>query len=145
VNPTGGFNSAVRFGCTGGLPSGAVCVFAPATVASAGPGPVTTVLTISSTAVVGQSAAQSKTSPNLSRSIGVALAGMFLFFLPNRNRRWSALTVVLLLSSLGALSGCGRSGVDPNSSLVRPGIYAVTVSASGGSTIQSITINFTVQ
>lgn len=145
VNPTDGFDSTVTFACTGGLPSGAVCVFAPAAIAPAGPGPIMTALTISSTAVAGQNAATSRALPNLSRGIGVALAGMFLFFIPDRKRRWEVLTVCLLLSSLGVLSGCGRSGVDPNSSLLRPGTYAVTVSATGGSTIQTVVINFTVQ
>jgi hypothetical protein len=73
------------------------------------------------------------------------LAGMFLFFLPRRNRRWGALTVFFLLLPLGVLSGCGGGGVDPDSSLLRAGTYAVTVRATGGSTIQTAVINFTVQ
>jgi Pro-kumamolisin, activation domain/Bacterial Ig-like domain (group 3) len=145
VNPTGGFDSPITFACTGGLPSGSVCIFAPSMIASVGSGPITTVLTISPTTAVGQTAARDNATSGLSRGFGVVLAGMFLFFLPGRNRRWSALTVLLLLSSLGALSGCGRGGVDPNSGLLRPGTYAVTVSAAGGSTIQAVTINFTVQ
>ncbi|WP_260741208.1 Ig-like domain repeat protein [Tunturiibacter lichenicola] len=145
VNPTGGFDSPITFACTGGLPSGAVCTFTPATIASIGSEPVTTVLTISSSPSAGQIAAKHNAVSGISRGVGFMLAGMFLFFLPSRNRRWSALTILLLFSSLGVLSGCGRGGVDPNSSLLRPGNYAVTVSATGGSTIQAVIINFTVQ
>jgi Bacterial Ig-like domain (group 3) len=145
VTATGSFTSTVTFACTDGLPSGAACTFAPATVAPVGPKPQTTVLTISSTAVASQTAKLAETQ-NLSRGIEVVLGGLFLFFLPRRTRRWSALTLLLVLSSLGVLSGCGRGGVDPNgASLLRTGTYAVTVSATGGSNIQAVTINFTVQ
>jgi hypothetical protein len=145
VTPTGGFASTVTFACTDGLPSGAACVFAPATIAPAGSNPQATVLTISSTSVVSQTA-KVAAAPGLSRGIEVVLGGLFLFFLPRRTRRWSALALLLLFSSLGVLSGCGRGVVDPNgASLLRAGNYAVTVRATGGSTIQAVTINFTVQ
>ncbi len=73
------------------------------------------------------------------------LAGLLVFFFPKRTGHRSVLTLVLLLSTLGVLSGCGRGGADPNTSLLRTGTYAVTVMATGGSTIQTVTINFTVQ
>jgi subtilase family serine protease len=145
ITPTGGFDSSVTFACTGGLPSGAACVFAPYTVVPTGANPATTVLTISSTAAIGVQASKSTTTGGLSRGVGVMLAGLFLFYLPKRPGRRGLLSLLLLLSSLGVLSGCGRSEVDPNSSLLRTGTYAVTIMATGGSTVQAVTINFTVQ
>ena len=144
VTPTGGFDSTVTFACTGGLPSGAVCVFAPSTVEPTGANPATTVLTISS-AATGTQASTSTATGSLSRGIGVMLAGLFMFYLPKRTGRRSVLTLLLLLSTLGVLSGCGRGGVDPNTNLIRTGTYAVTVMATGGSTVQAVTINFIVQ
>jgi subtilase family serine protease len=144
VTPTGGFNSTVTFACTSGLPSGAACVFAPSTIVPTGANPQATVLTISSTAI-GTQASTSTATGSVSRGIGVMLAGLLVFFLPKGSGRRSVLTLLLLLSTLGVLSGCGRGGVDPNSSLLRTGTYAVTVMATGGSTMQTVTIHFTVQ
>jgi subtilase family serine protease len=144
VTPTGGFDSAVTFACTGGLPSGAACIFAPSTVAPSGANPTTTVLTVSSTAI-GAQTSKSTAAGGLSQGVGAMLAGLFLFYLPKRPGRRGVLSLLLLLSTLGVLSGCGRSGVDSNSSLAHTGTYAVTVMATGGSTLQAVTINFTVQ
>jgi hypothetical protein len=71
-----------------------------------------------------------------------------LFFLPRRTRRWSIFALLLTLSTLGILSGCGSGGIDPNgpsSGALSAGSYAVTVTASGGSTIQTSTVNLTIQ
>jgi hypothetical protein len=46
------------------------------------------------------------------------------------------------------LSGCGSGGVDPNGlspSGLSTGSYAVNVTATGGSVIQTATINLTIQ
>jgi hypothetical protein len=83
----------------------------------------------------------------------VTLAGLLVFFLPRhsfsrRIRRWSILTLLLALSTLGGLSGCGSGGVDPNAAgpgALSVGSYAVTVTATGGSTIQTATVNLTIQ
>jgi hypothetical protein len=76
------------------------------------------------------------------------MAGLLLFILPRRTRRWSVLCLLLALSSLGVLSGCGSGGVDPNASgpgTLSAGSYAVTVTATGGSTIQTATVTLTIQ
>jgi hypothetical protein len=81
-------------------------------------------------------------------SIGVTLAGVLLFFLPRSTRRWSVLTLLFALTTVGVISGCGSGGVDPNSlnpQNLSAGSYAVTVTAMGGSTIQTATINLTIQ
>jgi hypothetical protein len=82
-------------------------------------------------------------------SLSVTLAScLLLFFLPRRIRRWNILTLLLSLSTLGVLSGCGSGGVDPNAQTpgaLSTGSYAVSVTATGGSTIQTATVNLTIQ
>jgi hypothetical protein len=73
---------------------------------------------------------------------------MLLVCLPRRTRRWSVFTLLFALTTLGMLSGCGSGGVDPNGlnpNSLSTGTYAVTVTASGGSIIQTATINLTIQ
>jgi hypothetical protein len=157
ATPTGGFHSTITFACTGGLPSGAVCLFTPSAVTPVGAAPATTNLTISS-AASGVQFSAAPMSRNLSRNLspgvgvtsglGVTLAGMFVFFLPRHTRRWSVFTLLFALTTLGLVSGCGSGGVDPNGpspSSLSAGSYAVNVTATGGSVIQTATINLTIQ
>jgi hypothetical protein len=72
---------------------------------------------------------------------------MIAFMLPGGNtRRWRTLSLLVVLFTLGSMSGCGSGGVAPNAANpLSAGSYAVIVRASGGSTIQTATINFTIQ
>jgi Pro-kumamolisin, activation domain/Bacterial Ig-like domain (group 3) len=146
VTPAGGFHSTITFACTGGLPSGTMCLFAPASIAPTDTTLGSTVLTISSAALAGRDA-EPPASRGLVPVLGVVCAGMMLFVLPGRGAlRWSEFILLAALSVLGVLSGCGSGGVDPDaSSPLSAGSYAITVRASGGSTIQTATVNFTIQ
>ncbi|MBB5339153.1 Ig-like domain repeat protein [Tunturiibacter gelidoferens] len=145
VAPVGGFHSVIMFACTGGLPAGATCLFSPASITPTNSTPRTTVLTISSTALSSRTVEPS-TSHDLVPVLGVACAGLIVFMVPGRGtRRWGAFAL-LALSTLGVLSGCGSGGVDPNAAKpLSTGSYAVTVRATGGSTIQTAAINLTIQ
>jgi hypothetical protein len=80
--------------------------------------------------------------------LGVTLAGWFFVFLPRRTRRWSHFSLLFALTTLGLLSGCGSGGVDPNGlglNSLSTGSYAVSITATGGSIIQTATINLTIQ
>ena len=147
VAPAGGFHSTITFACTGGLPSGAMCVFAPASITPTDSTLGTTVLTISSIALADRATEPPTTSHGLVPVLGALCAGMIAFMLPGRQtRRWRAFTLIGALSVLGVLSGCGSGGVDPNAANpLSAGSYAVIVRASGGSTIQTATINITIQ
>jgi hypothetical protein len=146
VAPAGGFHSTITFACTGGLPSGTMCLFAPASITPTDSSLGTTVLTISSIALAGR-VAEPPTSHGLGPVLGTLCAGIIAFMLPGWNtRRWRAFTLSGALSILGVLSGCGSDGVDPNAANPpSAGSYAVIVRASGGSTIQTATINITIQ
>jgi Pro-kumamolisin, activation domain/Bacterial Ig-like domain (group 3) len=161
ATPTGGFHSTITFACTGGLPSGAVCLFTPSTVTPTGAGPATTSVIISPATVGLQSSTAPLSRELLSRTprifssgtgaasgLGVTLAGLLFVFLPRRTRRWSVFTLLFALTTLGLLSGCGSGGVDPNGqgpNSLSTGSYAVSITATGGSTIQTATINLTIQ
>jgi hypothetical protein len=143
ATPTGGFHSAITFACTGGLPSGAVCLFTPSTVTPAGAAPATTSLTIISSSPAAHGLRSSTAS-----SLGATLAGLLFLFLPRRTRRWSVFTLLFAFTTLGLLSGCGSGGVDPNGlspNSLSTGSYSVNVTATGGSIIQTATINLTIQ
>jgi hypothetical protein len=140
INPTGGFHSPINFACTGGLPSGAMCVFTPSTFIPTGPGPLTTTLTISpATSVLRASRI----------GLSVTLAGLFFLLLPCRRRSLPRLLILFVaLATLGTLSGCGSGGIEPNaagSGTLSAGAYAVTITATGASTIQTATVNLTIQ
>jgi hypothetical protein len=73
---------------------------------------------------------------------------MVLVFVPRRIRRRSVFTLLFALTTLGLLSGCGSGGVDPNGAnpnSLSAGSYAVNITATGGSIIQTATINLTIQ
>ncbi|MCU1250415.1 MAG: peptidase and in, kexin, sedolisin, partial [Edaphobacter sp.] len=160
ATPTGSFHSTITFACTGGLPSGAVCLFTPSSVTPTGAGPATTSLTISP-AVLGLQSSTSPASrmpriftPGISGSsraasgLGVTLGGLLFLFAPRRTRRWNVFTLLFALTTLGLVSGCGSGGVEPNganSNSLSAGSYAVNITATGGSIIQTATINLTIQ
>jgi subtilase family serine protease len=147
ATPTGGFHSTITFACTGGLPSGAVCLFTPSSITPASTTSETTALTISTAASTLQ-ASVVPVSRVLSPAIAATLGGLLLLFLPRRTRRWNVCVVLLALSTLSVLSGCGSGGVDPNAAspgTLSDGSYAVTVTATGGSTIQTATVSLTIR
>jgi hypothetical protein len=80
--------------------------------------------------------------------LGVTVAGLLFLFVPRRTRRWSVFTLLFALTTLGMLGGCGSGGVDPNGlnpNSLSTGSYAINITATGGSVIQTATINLTIQ
>jgi Pro-kumamolisin, activation domain/Bacterial Ig-like domain (group 3) len=150
VTPSGGFHSNITFACTGGLPSGTVCLFSPSSIVPSGAATQTTVLTISPVAA-GVQTAKGASSRKPGSPAPIAFAGLLLLLvplIPRRARRLSFLTVLLALSTLGVLTGCGSGVVVtsiPSPGSLSTGSYAVTLTATGGSTIQTATVNLTIQ
>jgi hypothetical protein len=150
ATPTGGFNSTVTFACTGGLPSSATCLFTPPTVTAAGTTPAATSLTISPAKTALQAVSRRPSSSGgLTSGFGIALAGLLFFFAPRRIRLRSVFTLLFALTTLGLLNGCGSGGVvspvNSNSTSLSAGSYTITVTATGGSTIRTTTINLSIQ
>jgi hypothetical protein len=160
LTPSGGFHSVVTFACTGGLPSGTFCNFSPSSIVPNGAVSQTTTLTISpsgaplqivraaGSAEMHSSSFEAHRRFDLSPQIAVTFAGLLFFFVPRRVRRWSVLALLLALSTVGLISGCGNGAADPNvpsPGSLSAGSYAVTITATGGSTIQTATVNLTIQ
>lgn len=147
ATPSGGFHSTITFVCSGGLPAGETCLFSPVMLTISGESAETTSLVI---APVGSNKqANSRTLPGLFPvGGGIAFAGMILLFLPNR-RRLSTVMLFLAFAALGVITGCGSGGTAPVNSAPNnspaSGTYAVTITATGGSTIQTTSINFTLR
>jgi hypothetical protein len=139
INPTGGFHSSIKFACTGGLPSGATCSFTPSTLTPSGPDPLTATLTISPASSILRAGRA---------GFGVTVAGFFFLLAPRRRSLPRLLALLVALATLGALSGCGSGAVDPNGpgpGTLSAGSYAVTITATGASTIQTAIVNLTIQ
>ena len=145
--PLNGFHSKINFACAGGLPAGTTCTFAPASVTPSGPAALPTSLTIAMAAVTTQ-AANANRLHWFPLTTGIAISGLFLVGVPRRNR-WRPI-VFLLLAFVGfvTVSGCGSGFVDGQGNSNQnstPGTYSITVTATGGTTIQTTTVNLLVQ
>ena len=150
ATPTGGFHSAITFSCNGGLPSGAACVFLPSSITPNGSS-ATTVLTISSAAAVLQAREDSGHPRTFTFAPRIAVTlSCLVFFLFPRRRRWSGLILLFAFFTVGlvGLTGCGSGVVGPNApnpGALSAGSYTITVAATGGSTIQTATVNLIIQ
>jgi hypothetical protein len=148
--PLDGFHSTITFACTGGMPAGVTCAFAPASVTPTGPAALPTSLTITMAATSAQTTSLKtvKRFPWFPLTTGVAISGLFLIGIPRRNRWRPIVFLLLAFVALATVSGCGSGVVptqgnsDDNSA---PGTYPITVTATGGSTIQTATVNLVVQ
>jgi len=156
ATPTGGFHSTISFACTGGLPSGVTCLFTPSSVALTGSGPATTILAISLAAsgneIPDTQARRHRPPARFPFGSSATFASLILLFLPRNDRRRtslrSVLVVLVAVSTFGFITGCG-AGITLPSTAGQPstpaGAYAVTVTATGGSTVQASTIKLTIQ
>jgi hypothetical protein len=145
VTPQNGFNSPVSFACAG-LPTGATCSFAPATVTPSG-AVATTQLTISASAQ--SSALRSRPQPFFPYTALVVTVCLFGW---KKRRSWhSWLLLVVACAGLGLFSGCGGSsggGSTTPTSSPTPAPAAtnstVTVTATSGTLKGTATIMLTV-
>jgi hypothetical protein len=118
VTPLNEFNLAVTLACTSGLPSGATCVIAPATVTPAG-GPVSAMVTITTTAAT---ASLGTGSRPFFPATALALALCCFGF--RKRRRILRMMALLLagIAGLGLVTGCagstGYTTAPVNSSLI---------------------------
>jgi hypothetical protein len=150
VTPQNGFANSVQLACTG-LPSGAGCSFKPASVALAGGAPVTSTLTISTTA------AQASLMPSWGGFFSAmllpvgALVMMGAGLGSHKRNHFAIMLGVLLLSGLmlNSLTGCGggSSSGGGGGGSTPPGSYTIAVTGAGpsGSPANSQTITLNVQ
>ena len=105
VTPLNGFNLAVTLACTSGLPTGATCAIAPATVTPAG-GPVSAIVTITTTTATATLGTGSRPFfPATALALALCCFGI--------RKRHSILRMMVLLlvgiAGLGLVNGCAGS------------------------------------
>ncbi|ABF39455.1 protease [Candidatus Koribacter versatilis Ellin345] len=134
LTPQGGFNQAVTFSCSG-LPSGASCTFAPATLTPTGTDVATDTMTIATSGSGAAAHRAENRRMNWLASSGFGLAGVLLLVpICNRKRRARLVVLAGLMLMLG-LWGCGgSSSSSPKPPPPNPmvGTYSVTVTATSG-------------
>ncbi len=127
VTPQNGFSSAVSFACSG-LPAGATCTFAPATVTPTGTAASTTKLTVTTAATTAE--LQRNSSPLLPAST-LAVAFCLLGW---KKRRSLQLLLLLMVSVIGlsVFNGCGGGSASSNQKAPPPVTATVTVTGTSG-------------
>lgn len=161
VTPSGGFTGSVTLtAAVAQSPSGALDpptlsfgTTSPVSIASSNSQVAT--LTIGTTATTtGTVGYQIKPGTRIAASGGAALAGILLFLVPVRRRRWLGILAMLALLFVmaGAASACGGvhmlEGGDEagGTSGTTPGQYTITISGTSGSvTATPVSITLTVQ
>ena len=143
VSPVNGLNSTITFSCSG-LPAASTCTFAPASL-TPGAGPVSTTLTISTTAP-SSAAPIVRLNPWTFAAWTVAMVfGLFALSIGNwskKARRWSLAFGALALGFCLVSCGSGNSTLPPNIG-TPPGTSSITVTATSGTT-HAATLSVTV-
>lgn len=133
VTPTVGGTFPVTFTCSN-LPAGVGCAFTPTTVNLNGLQPATTVLQLVALNTGRLDKPRSPGSRTLYTAFGgVSFAGVLLWLVPVRRRRWNSLVALIVLAALSAAVGCS-GGIAPER-----GPYAVTVTATSAASALGIT------
>ena len=133
VTPMNGINATINFGCTG-LPVGATCTFAPATLTTLSTqGPVSTILTVTAPKTVAANTHES--NPLLPGGVTLAFA-VCLWGWRKRDRKRIILLLLTFAFCLGLVSGCGSSNANQASK--------VTVAISGDSVRDTATFTLNV-
>jgi Bacterial Ig-like domain (group 3)/FG-GAP-like repeat len=147
VTPSGGFNQAVNFTCSG-LPANTTCTFSPASVTPSGTSSPTSVLTITTDVKAASLRRKPLRTPEGATSLGMLAGGGSLVLLLLRRRRidprlWRlrmGLAAAFLLTSVAIGCGHGNSGTTTPT-----GTSQILVTATAGSTVHTTTYNLTVQ
>ncbi|MCE9658527.1 MAG: VCBS repeat-containing protein [Burkholderiales bacterium] len=151
LTPGSGFSGTVGFSCSG-LPAGAACSFSPASLPLSGTTPVSTTLTISTTAAaamgwVGRADPGAPGAIDPALPAALVLASLALLALRRRGMFATPLHrfgLAALLATGGlALHGCGGGGDGaapggPGGTGTPAGTYNVTVTATDGSASRTI-------
>jgi hypothetical protein len=127
VTPVGNFTSAVVFSCQG-MPLEASCAFASPSITPNG-GPVTTTLTVNTTAPASASNRKSFPWGNMGGGTALALTGGFLFgWRRKRFMKGFYMFVLLALTTLIPMLGCG--GLNEKNFDTPLGLSNVTITGS---------------
>jgi subtilase family serine protease len=146
VTPSGGFNSPITFSCS--QQTLVACSFNPTTVTPSGPAAVNTTLTVTaSSTVAGLRARAVRGRVPLTLALGATFASFAIVLMPigiprrkRRNRMVGVLAALLVGLIIVSIAGCGNG----SGSTTPPQTGTVTVTASGGTISQTVSLAITV-
>jgi probable HAF family extracellular repeat protein len=146
LTPTGGFNQAVNFSCSG-LPATTACTFAPASV-TPNAAAVSTTVTISTTAPTrGGSGTIVAWSNPAGTAMVLSLGALMLVAVSTRPRR----RLLATLGMIGVFTSCGGGGDNGGTTEPPPltggtaaGTYPIVITAMSGSGATTITKTLTI-
>jgi hypothetical protein len=152
VGGQNGFSGTVSFSCTAGLPPQASCSFSPPVVTT-GPNPVSTTLTVSTTAR-GTAALWTPFQRQIRPVFALWLPAIAALLIPITQRkklpwRHAAFVLLFVVLSLAVLTGCGGGGggavAQPAPVGTPAGSYSITVTATSGSMSHAQTVNVNIR
>jgi hypothetical protein len=135
--PAGGFSATVALSCSGLPAARTTCTFSPASLTASGTTAATSTLTITTNTAT--AALQHENTGITLAFLGIGALG--LSFIRRRRYLSQSLALLCLLLVGWGLSGCAGSPSPTTSA----GTYAVTITATSGSTVHSTNFNLTVQ
>jgi len=136
LTPVGGFSATVTLACSRS-PARTTCTFSPASLTASGTSAATSTLTITTNTAT--AALQHDNSKITLAFLGIG--ALSLSFIRRRRYLSQSLALLCLLLVGWGLSGCAGSP----SPTTPAGTYAVTITATSGSTVHSTNFNLTVQ
>jgi len=148
-----GFTGTITLACFG-LPAGAACQFAPASITATGTAATTTstiTVTTTGTAVAMLHPPTRQPLPRWLALSGLAIFSIVVMNIPYRRR--SSLLLLTILAVIIVAPGCGGGGGNSGSSTQTPppkpatvaGAYTITVNASSGTATSSTSFTLFVQ
>jgi hypothetical protein len=142
--PVGGYTGTVTFAC-GTLPTGASCLFAPASLNFTGNNTAAgTTLTFGTATTV--AALESLPSRSTMSPVFAALLLLPLGFkLRRKLMRSGVLLSLLVLASVVGLGGCSSSPKSPTPVTTAPGTYTVPVTITAGTAVSTLNVSVIVQ
>lgn len=151
VGGQNGFSGTVSFACTAGIPPQASCSFSPSVVTT-GPNPVSTTLTVSTTAR-GIAALWAPFQLQMRPAFALWLPAIAALLIPITQRkklpwRHAATVLSLVVLSMALLAGCGghsAAAPPPGTGGTPAGSYSITVTATSGSTSHTQTVNMIIR
>ena len=138
VDARNGYSGTLNFTCTAPTSALIGCSVSGSPVTLGG---ATTSATVTVSITTMHAALDRSNAPLWFASSGALLAGVFIFGIPARRRRWTVALTLLTLALLAAAVGCGGSSrSSPKSSGTPVGSYTVSVTASDGTTSHSTNV-----
>jgi hypothetical protein len=135
LTPRNFYNGTVTFACAG-LPAKATCAFSNPTLTPNGNTPMTTTLSLQTTAPISASLTPAHGSMLLASLSSVGIFGLILAGNWKRNRRMGIILGVLAIGMVLMMVGCGGSNSSPPVTVTPipgtpTGSYPITVTATG--------------